>query len=106
MINLDVMSNYQNEMEAIELRQRNLEELKTKINEDNKRLTEKFVKSCDEDVVLANEDRDFVKIFHSSRELFDYLNRFRSVKYELVDWISNKVYLYINGSENYYIEEL
>lgn len=105
MINLDVMSNYQNEMEAIELRQRKLEELKMKINLDNKRLTERFVAMCDEDVVLANEDRDFIKIFHSSRELFDYLNGFRSVKYELIDW-NNKVYLYINGSENYYIEEL
>lgn len=104
MINLDVMCNYQNEMESIELRQRKLDELKVKLNEDNKRLTEKFVKSCDGDVVLVNEDSDFIKIFHSSRELFDYLNRFRSVKYELVD--NNKVYLYINGSENYYIEEL
>lgn len=104
MINLDVMCSYQNEMETIELRQRKLEELKMKINLDNKRLTERFVAMCDEDVVLVNEDRDFIKIFHSSRELFDYLNRFRSVKYELVD--NNKVYLYINGSENYYIEEL
>lgn len=105
-MNLDVMCSYQNEMETIELRQRKLEELKTKINLDNKRLTERFVKSCDGDVVLVNEDRDFVKIFHSSRGLFDYLNGFRSIKYELVDWMNNKVYLYINGNENYYIEEL
>lgn len=103
-MNLEVMNNYQKEMETIELRQRKLEELKTKINLDNKRLTEKFVAMCDGDVVLVNKDRDFVKIFHSSRELFNYLNGFRSVKYELVD--NNKVYLYINGSENYYIEEL
>lgn len=105
-MNLEVISNYQNEMKVIELRQRKLEELKMKINLDNKRLTERFVAMCDGDVVLVNEDRDFVKIFHSSRELFDYLNGFRSVKYELVDWMNDKVYLYINGSENYYIEEL
>lgn len=105
-MNLDVMCSYQNEMETIELRQRKLEELKMKINLDNKSLTERFVAMCDEDVVLVNEDRDFIKIFHSSRELFDYLNGFRNVKYELVDWMNDKVYLYINGSENYYIEEL
>lgn len=105
MMNLDVMNNYQNEMEIIELRQRKLEELKTKINLDNKRLTEKFVKMCDEEVILHDEDFNFCKSFYSSKDLFDYLNGFRSVKYELVDWMNNKVYLYING-KSYFVEEI
>ena len=105
MMNLDVMNNYQNEMEIIELRQRKLDEFKTKINEENKRLTEKFVKMCDEEVILHDEDFNFCKSFYSSKDLFDYLNGFRSIKYELVDWMNNKVYLYIND-ESFYIEEI
>lgn len=105
MINLDVMCNYQNEMEAIELRQRKLDEFKVKLNEDNKRLTERFVAMCDEEVILHDEDFNFCKSFYSSKDLFDYLNGFRSVKYELVDWVRNKVYLYIND-ESFYIEEI
>lgn len=103
MMNLDVMCNYQNEMEIIELRQRKLEELKTKINEDNKRLTEKFVKMCDEEVVLYDEDFNFCKSFYSSKDLFDYLNGFRSMKYELV--YDERCYLYING-KSYFIKEI
>ena len=103
MINLDVMCSYQNEMETIELRQRKLEELKMKINLDNKRLTERFVAMCDEDVILHDEDFNFCKSFHSSRDLFDYLNGFRSVKYELV--YDERCCLYING-KSYFIEEI
>ena len=103
MINLEVMNNYQKEMETIELRQRKLEELKMKINLDNKRLTEKFVKSCDEEVILHDEDFSFCKSFYSSKDLFYYLNGFRSVKYELV--YDERCCLYING-KSYFIEEI
>lgn len=102
-MNLEVMSNYQNEMKVIELRQRKLEELKMKINLDNKRLTERFVAMCDGEVVLHDEDFNFCKSFYSSKDLFDYLNGFRSVKYELV--YDERCYLYING-KSYFIQEI
>lgn len=63
MMNLEVMNNYQKEMETIELRQRKLEELKTKINLDNKRLTERFVKSCDEMLFLLMKIEILLKYF-------------------------------------------
>lgn len=103
MYNLEIVD-YKNELANELLRQKKLDEFKIRLNEENKVKTEEFVKMCDEEIVLHNEDFSFCKSFYSSKELFGFLkSNFRRVKYEFVD--SEKCYLYID-SESYFIQEI
>ena len=103
MYNLEIVD-YKNELANELLRQKKLDEFKIRLNEENRIKTEEFIKMCDEEVVLYNEDFSFCKSFYSSKELFSYLrNNFRRVKYEFVD--SEKCYLYIDD-DSYFISEI
>ena len=103
MYNLEVVD-YKNELAKELLRQKRMEEFKIRLNEENRVKTEEFVKMCDEEVVLHNEDFSFCKSFYSSKDLFRFLkDSFRKVKYEFVN--SEKVILYIDG-KSYFIEEI
>ena len=105
MYNLETIE-YKNELANELLRQKKLDEFKIRLNEENRIRTEEFVKMCDEEVVLHNEDFSFCKSFYKSKDIFNYLNtNFNSVKYELVDWEDEKCYLYID-SESYFISEI
>lgn len=105
MYNLEVI-NYKHELANELLRQKKMDEFKIRLNEENKVKTEEFVKMCDEEVILHNEDFSFCKSFYSSKDLFDYLrDSFRMVKYEFVDWENEQCYLYIDGN-SYFISEI